>query len=262
MRDRGEALRRSPRLQGELGAGCVCVCARETVRYGGRGKAVLQEPVEGPHCRVCSGTGPEGETRGRVEGTCRGGEWRWEVGRRRWYCHSQLSSFAEASQAGHGPNPPICASGLLEGSRRGLSHAGKTRRRPFAAGDSCPLDSCPNSGFGNFLPCPAREARKADHLHCRGGTWRRRAGAVLGLFTDSTSAVSARSQNDPESLHSSLRTPPHTLPCVLGCVPSCSGQLLRHPSPWWNGGGGRAGGRRGLRVHPARPPGSRCPRGR
>lgn len=122
----------------------------------------------------------------------------------------------EASPAAHGPNPPICASGLLEGPQCGLSHAEKTHRRPSAAGNSCPL---PSQAFWKLPPLPSLRGPQTRSSAIRGGgTWWWWVGAMPGRFIDSTSVVSTHPQNDPESLHFSLfkdSTPTPSPP--LGC---------------------------------------------
>lgn len=138
----------------------------------GRGGARLcSKNQEGPHCRVRSGTGPKQRPEGR-QGDLSGqgdGDFGWVVGPRPWCCHSQLFSFMEASPAGHGPNPPICASGLLEGPQCGLSHAEKTHRRPSVAGNKCPRTP-PVSGFLE-TSSPAQPERPSSQIICHHRGW-------------------------------------------------------------------------------------------
>lgn len=87
-------------------------------------KAVLREP--GSQYRGCAAGSDWGLALSKDQGAGREGRVRGGGRGLGASSHSQLLSFVEAGPARHGPKPPICASGLLEGSQCGLSRAGKS----------------------------------------------------------------------------------------------------------------------------------------
>lgn len=196
---------------------------------GWDGARLCSKNQEGPHCRVRSGTGPKQRPEGR-QGDLSGqedGDFGWGG----WWGQGPGAAIASSSaswrpaQLGMAPIHQFVLPGCSRAPNVASAMQGRPTGGPLWQATNIP-GLLPSQAFWKLPPLPSLRGPQARSFAITGGGTRwRRARAMPGWFTDSTSVVSTHPQNDPESLHFSLFkdstfTPS---PCVLVCVPPCFG---------------------------------------
>lgn len=94
---------------------------------------------------------------------------------------------------------------VLLGCSRAPDVASTTQGRPTGGpllqATAVPRTPAPTQVLGTSSPAQPERPKARSSAIAGDGTWWWWAGAMLGLFIDSTSVVSIHSRNDPESLH-------------------------------------------------------------